>query len=283
MFNLLAHYSFFMDKYTLREMGYDGQDKMSIKQFIVMGLIFIIIILISLLFKKRKEKLYLVYKILSIVMPILEIIKISFETHYDFLHGETFNYGGILPFYTCSMLMYFLPFIAFTKGKMKEYSMAFFTTIGLVAGLSNFVYLSAAGWYPLHTFGCIHSILYHSAIVFVGMSLMITGIYKPTLKTMLNGMIPVLIFSAFVLPINYIIKNHTNDTWVDYMLLMDGNGFPIIGDFANLLKEKGIHLVFSLIMLFILYPIATILISLIDIGIIKLVTIGKKEREENES
>ena len=66
-------------------------------------------------------------------------------------------------------------------------------------------------------------------------------------------MIPVLIFSAFVLPINYIIKHFTNDTWVDYMLLMDGNGFPIIGDFANLLKDKGLHIVFSLIMLFILY------------------------------
>ena len=165
MFNILA-YNFFINKYKLRELGYDGSDKLSVKQFIVMGSIFIFLIVISILLRKaKKDKLYLIYKILAIVMPVLEVIKITFETHYDLLNGQPFNWGGIMPFYTCSMLLYFLPFVAWGKGKMKEWSMAFFSTIGLVAGLSNFVYLSAAGFYPILTFGCMHSILYHSAVV----------------------------------------------------------------------------------------------------------------------
>ena len=45
-------YKFFDDSYTLRTNGYNGEDKMSIRQFIVMGCIFILIILISILLRR---------------------------------------------------------------------------------------------------------------------------------------------------------------------------------------------------------------------------------------
>ena len=123
MFDIMSvlSYGFFDDKYTLRNEGYDGADKLSPKQFIVMGIIFLAIIIISLLLRKaKKEKVFTIYKVLAIVMPLLEIAKISFETYYDVLNGQPFNTGGILPFYTCSMLMYFLPFVAWGKGKMSR-------------------------------------------------------------------------------------------------------------------------------------------------------------------
>ena len=152
--------------------------------------------------------------------------------------------------------------------------MAFFSTIGMVAGLSNFVYLSSAGWYPLFTFGCMHSISYHSVIVFVGISLLITGIYTPSLKSIYEGMIPVLIFGLLVIPINFIIKTYTADTWVDYMLLMDANGFvPFISDFF---KNNHIQLLFSFLMLFVIYPIGTALITFIDMGIAAITKLFKR-------
>ena len=277
MFNILA-YNFFINKYKLRELGYDGSDKLSVKQFIVMGSIFIFLIVISILLRKaKKDKLYLIYKILAIVMPVLEVIKITFETHYDLLNGQPFNWGGIMPFYTCSMLLYFLPFVAWGKGKMKEWSMAFFSTIGLVAGLSNFVYLSAAGFYPILTFGCMHSILYHSAVVFVGLSLLITSEFNPSFKSIIDGMIPIVMFSIIVIPINFIVRRYTNDTWVDYMLLMNANGF--VPKFSDFFDEHHIKLLFSLFMLFIAYPIGTALITLIDMGIIRFVKLFTKKEE----
>ena len=270
-------YNFFSDKYTLRQNGYDGSDKMSTKQFIFMGILFILIIIISIILRKvKREKLYLIYKIMAIVMPIMEILKIVIETHFDLANGQTFNYGGILPFYTCSMILYFLPFVAWGNTSFKKYSMAFFTSIGLVAGLSNFVYLSAVGWYPLFSAGGLYSALFHAAIVFVGVSLMITGEYKPTFRTALEGMVPVLIFGLLVMPINYFIKTFTNDGFVDYMMLMDGNGFKYIGDFADALGEHGLRPIFSLLMLFVAYPLATFLMNLINMGIIKLVDLGKR-------
>lgn len=277
-------YKFFDDSYTLRINGYNGEDKMSIRQFIVMGCVFILIILISILLRRsKKEKLFLIYKILAIAMPILDIVKIIFSSYYDILNNEGFNWGGILPFYTCSMLVYFLPVVAWGKGKMQRYSMAFFSTIGLVAGLSNFIYLSAAGWYPLFTFGCMYSIIYHAVIVFVGISLMITETYTPSIKTFYEGMIPVLIFSIFVIPINYIIYHFTDNKYVDYMLLMNGNGFPIIGDFAEMLAKEGLRIIFSLLMLLVAYPIATFLITLVDVGVTKAVKAFKPKENIEEA
>ncbi|MCR5491158.1 MAG: YwaF family protein [Bacilli bacterium] len=265
-------YGFFDDAYTLSSKGYAGQDRMSAKQFVVMGILFLLIVIASILLRKAKrEKLYTIYRVLAIAMPLLEISKIIFSSYFDIVNGASFNWGGILPFYTCSMLLYFLPFVAWGKGKMKKWSSAFFATIGLVAGLSNFVYLSAAGWYPIFTFGCIYSILFHGAIVFVGMSLIITGEYTPSWISVRDGMIPVLMFSAFIIPINFIIRAYAPDSAnVDYMLLMNCNEFPIIGDFAAFLTSHNLTILFTLFMLVVVYPAATAIIVSIEVGLLKL-------------
>ena len=275
-------YGFFDDSYTLAEKGYTGADKLSLKQFIVMGILFVLIVVGSIFLRKiKKEKVLTIYKVIAIVMPFLEAAKIAFSTYADITHGQPFNLGGMLPLYSCSMLLYFLPFVAWGKGRMQRYSMAFFTSIGLVAGLSNFIYLSGAGWYPIFTFGCMYSILFHGVIVFVGISLMITEIYTPSFKTIYEGMIPIIIFSVIVIPINFIIKNVPDaGSYPDYMMLMTANDF--IPTISNFFINNHIQLLFSLIMLLVAYPIATALIVLIDMGIIKLVEIiNKKNNDSN--
>ena len=277
-------YGFFDDSYTLAQKGYNGSDKMSPKQFIVMGILFVLIVTICVLLRKvKKEKVFTIYKVLAIFMPIFEIIKIWFSSYADISHGEAFNLGGILPLYSCSMLLYFLPFVAWGKGRMQRYSMAFFTSIGLVAGLSNFIYLSGAGWYPIFTYGCMYSIIFHGVIVFVGMSLMITELYTPSFKTILEGMIPILLFSVIVIPANFIIINlpFNIGSKPDYMMLMDANGF--IPDISNFFINNHIQLLFSFLMIFVAYPLATALIVLIDMGITKLVKLIFKKDNNNQT
>lgn len=267
----MNNYGFFDDPYTLAEKGYTGQDKLSPKQFVVMGVLLILIIVISCLLRKtKKQTVFNIYKGIAIFMPILEIVKITFSTYADLTHGEPFNLGGILPLYSCSMLLYFLPFVAWGKGRIQRHSMAFFTSIGLVAGLSNFIYLSAAGWYPIFTFGGLYSVLFHAVIVFVGISLMVTEIYTPSLKTIYEGMIPILMFSIIVIPANFFIKSVPNNgSNPDYMMLMDANGF--IPSISNFFIDNNIQILFSLLMLLVAYPIATALIVFIDMGITKTV------------
>ena len=274
-------YGFFDDSYTLASKGYNGADRMSVKQFVTMGVLFLLIVIVSLLLRRTKrEKLYLIYRIMAIAMPLLEISKITFSSYFDIVNNQGFNWGGILPLYTCSMLLFFLPFLAWGKGKMKAWSMAFFSTIGLVAGLSNFIYLSAAGYYPIFTFGGLYSVIFHGALVFVGMSLMITGEYKPSNRSILEGMIPVLIFSIPVIPFNYILRAYfPNGGYADYMLLMDCNGFPYIGDFANWLASFHLRFLFTLFMLVVVYPLATGIIVFVEVGLFKALSlVPKKEK-----
>lgn len=280
-------YGFFDSKYDFQALGYGDpnrwpSEKLTPKQFIVMGVIFVLIIIGSVLLRLTKKKnVFTIYKVLSIVMPLLEIFKISFETYHDLNHGQQFNLGGILPLYACSMLLYFLPFVAWGKGgKMQKWSMAFFASIGMICGLSNFVYLSAVGWYPILSFGGFYSIFFHAVIVFVGVSLLITGIYTPSFKTIYEGMIPILMFSVIVIPANFIIKNVPGNGFVDYMMLMDANGFiPTISHFFT---DNNIQILFSLLMLLVAYPIATAIITLIDIGINELVKLANRKRAPKE-
>lgn len=268
---MFTGYNFFWVAQMMREHGYNGQDKMAPIQFITMGVFFALLVTAAILLRKvKKEKILLIFKIMCIVVPIGEIIKISFSTYGDLSYNEGFNLGGILPLYTCSMIMYFLPFVAWGKGKMKEYSMAFFCTIGLVSGLSNFVYLSAAGWYPIFSYGGLYSVFFHGYLVFVALVLMICGFYKVTWKSILHGMIPVLIMSAVVIPANLIIYN-AGYGYVDYMMLMECNGFSPFADWAHAMRENGLQWLFSLFVLLVLYPIATGLIAMINMGIAKLV------------
>ncbi|MBQ9416918.1 MAG: YwaF family protein [Clostridia bacterium] len=279
-FNFSSDYGFFEGSYSIAEKGYHGEDRMSLKQFLVMGAIFVFLILLSVLLRNKKEKLITVYRILSFLMPVLEIGKIIFSTYYDIEHGDGFNWGGILPFYTCSMLFYFLPFVAFGKGRLRRFSMAFFTSIGLVAGLSNFIYLSAAGWYPLWTYGCLYSILFHSVIVFVGLSLLISGLYRPDFKTMYEGLIPVFAFSLLAIPVNYIVRTIPGNGFADYMLLIDCNGFvpALHGFFA----DHGLQFLFTLFVLFVGYPAAHALVVTLEIGLIRLLSLFGQNKQKKE-
>lgn len=263
-----ADYGFFDDPYTLARKGYAGEDRLSLLQFLVMGAVFLLLVAISFALKNKKERLFFLYKILAVVMPVFEVIKITYSTYFDLLNDEGFNWGGILPLYTCSLLLYLLPFVAWGKGRTKECAMAFFSSIGIVAGLSNFVYLSSAGSYPIFSYGCFYSITYHAVLVFMGLSLMISGIYLPTKKTVFDAMIPIVLFSAIVIPANFIIE--PVNSWADYMLLMDANGFAYIGDFADFLGAHNLRILFSLLMVFVAYPLATALINAINMGILRL-------------
>ena len=266
--NTLLHiweYGFFDDNYTLAQKGYHGEDKLSLYQFLVMGGLFIIIVIGSCFLRKvSKQRVNILYKILAVFMIAAEIAKMTFSTYFDMIHGEPFNWGGILPFYTCSMCLFLLPILAWGKGKARDCAAAWFCTIGLVAGVSNFIYLSGAGFYPILSYGGLYSVFYHTNIVFVGMSLMITGAYKVTWRSIIDAMIPIIIFGLIVIPINFAIFYLAGQGYVDYMLLMDANGFvPFLTDWF---KQNNLQWLFSFFALFIVYPAATALITAIDIG-----------------
>ena len=100
---------------------------------------------------------------------------------------------------------------------------------------------------------------------------MITELYTPSFKSIYEGMIPILLFSIIVIPVNFIIRKYTSDTWVDYMLLMRCESLFFFGDLSNFLAGHHLLLLFPIFMLSVVYPLATTLITSIDMGVIRVV------------
>lgn len=215
--------------------------------FIFLAILAIVLLCIFLRnIKSQKVDLYL--KFIAIIMPILEVIKIVWETYWDIKMGHGFNLVGLLPLYTCSMFIYVLPFAGFGKGKVKECALAFLTTISVFAGLTNFFIPPIFNDYPFFTYASFTSLNYHFLMVFTGVFLVATRYYTPNLKSVLKGFIPVLLFSMIVIPIDYYMFYKVSP-WVDYMLYIHGYGAPLLPQISDWFGACNIRLLYTFLIM----------------------------------
>ncbi|MBQ8293068.1 MAG: YwaF family protein [Bacilli bacterium] len=207
------------------------------------------IILLCVFFKNTKNKNIETYlKVLSIIIPILEVIKIVWESYWDITLGHGFNVTGLLPLYTCSMFIYVLPFAGWGKGKVKECALAFLTTLGVFAGATNFFLPPIFNDYPFFSYASFTSLNYHFLMVFTGIFIVSTRYYVPNLKSAFKAFLPVLIFSLIVIPVNYIMYLNGNK-WVDYMLYMHGYGAPLLPQISDFFGKLNLRFVFTILIM----------------------------------
>lgn len=243
--------------------------------FIIVAITAIVLLCVFLKrIKSSKVEIYL--KTIAIVIPILEVIKIVWESFWDIKMGHGFNLTGLLPLYTCSMFMYVLPFAGFGKGKVKECALAFLTTISVFAGATNFFIPPIFNDYPCFSYASFISLNYHFLMVFTGVFLVATGYYTPNFKSIFKGFIPVLIFSIIVIPIDYIMFYNGNQ-WVDYMLYLHGYGAPILPQMSNWFGNHNLRFAYTIIIM-VGYLLIGSLVTLIYQGIFKIFKISPQKR-----
>ena len=265
------NYNFFDYKGFIE--GYKGEDFFGLTHIIFMVIATLSIVLICILCRNlKKEKMDIYLKVLSILIPVLEIIKISWETYWDIKFGYGFNKTGLLPLYTCSMFIYTLPLAAWCKGKVQDCAICWLATIGIFGGLTNFYLTQILHTYPFFTYASFMSLLFHFLMVLTGLLIVVSRYKKFTWIDGVKGWIPLAIFSIIVIPVDYILK-------ADYMLYYYGNGAPILPDLANALGDMGLRFIFTIIMFFGYLLIAYLFVS-IYIGIGKLVQIIQKKKVE---
>ncbi len=215
--------------------------------FIILAVLAIILLCYFLRnIKGKSVEKYL--KILAIIMPILEIIKITWETYWDIKLGHGFNITGLLPLYTCSMFIYVLPFAGWGKGKVKECALAFLTTLSVFAGLTNFFIPPIFNTYPFFSYASFMSLNYHFLMVFTGVFLVATRYYVPNFKSIMKGFIPLLIFSVLVIPFDYIMF-YNGHYWIDYMLYVHGFGAPVLPTISDKLGSLNLRGVYTLLVI----------------------------------
>lgn len=246
------NYGFFDYKYNIA--GFSS-DLFGTQHIVFILLAYILTFLVSYLFRKaRHERISLGLRILSVTMVLLEATKISWETYYDVTTGRGFNSFGLLPVYTCSLFIYTLLCAAWGRGKVREYSLSFISTVSLLYGAVGVIYCNGLNWYPFWTFGAFYSLFFHTTMFATGVFLLMTGYVKPTWTDSFKAFVPILLLSLVAIPINH--RLHS-----DYMLIYSGGGVPLYEDLAAALAEKGMRWVYTVIMMVTHIPLACLVIG----------------------
>jgi hypothetical protein len=185
--------------------------------------LFILVPTLALLSRKLdKKKLKILLIVLWAFLVVYEVVKLIWETS---TNPNGFEVTGILPLYLCSIFMYVMPFVLFTKedGFLYKMGCSYLCTYNLVGGLVNFVYpVNVLTNYPCFTFAGMHTLIYHGSMVYTGLTLMFTGKYKLTnIKEALYGFIPLVIVSIPANIINFIFN-------ASYMFFRGGYVFDIV-------------------------------------------------------
>lgn len=233
-------YHFFDYKYNIQGFDSDLFSPWHIA-FIVFAFIFIPF-LAYLLRKTDRKKIDIFLKVLSVFVVLLEISKIIWESYYDIKTGRGFNAGGILPFYSCDLLIFCLLFAAWGKGKAKDVALSWLCTVGICCGVIGTIYTNGLNWYPFWTYGAWDSILFHFNLFMVGVVLLANGYKKLEWKDIFRAWIPMLLLAIIAIPSNY-------EYGGDYMQIHSADGVPLMSSLAELLAKHHLRPVFTFIML----------------------------------
>lgn len=166
-----------------------------------------LIALLCVYFRKKDEKaLRRTYAVLWALTVALEVTKIVWET----VSGRTvsFEWGGVLPLYPCSIFMYAMPFAIWGKGNVRRAACGYVCTLGLLGGAINFVYpANILSNYSCLSFAGFHTLFYHGVLVFCAVSMLVTGYHSYTGVTrwqqLLLPAVPMLAVSVAANLVNY--------------------------------------------------------------------------------
>ena len=239
---------------------------------IYIALVFVLSFLVSFLLRKAKrEHIEIFLKVLSIVMVIHEVSKVSWESYYDITTGRGFNKIGLLPIYTCSLFIYTLLAAAWGRGRARECSLSFITTVGLVYGGVGVIYCNGLNYYPFWSFGAFYSLFFHSTMFATGVFLLVTGYKKLEWKDVFRAFIPIVLLALIAIPVDYTYG-------ADYMLLYSGSGLPLYEQLAEKLAAGELRFVYTWIMLLTHLPLAALVV-----GVYKLISgAGKRGKSAAE-
>lgn len=154
------------------------------------------VVICSLLLSKKAEKtVRITFGMLWALLVILEISKITWET----LTGATVNFEwtGVLPLYPCSIFLYAMPFAIWGKGQVRFAACGYICSLGLLGGAINFVYpANILGSYSCISFAGFHTFLYHGALVFCAMTMLLSGYHSYRITSPKQLLLPPIPFLA---------------------------------------------------------------------------------------
>ena len=166
----------FLSKFFCKENEYEPVGMFSVGHIVTLIIFLLIVAFCAYKCRKiGKDKAIFLTKIIAIVVTVLEIIKITIA----FINGEGDKLDHWVPLYFCSMFIYAAWLAGYAKGKIADLGRAFVGTGGIIAGLSFLIFPTTSfTMYPLFHYFCMYSMVYHSLMVFLGITYLLNGVVK---------------------------------------------------------------------------------------------------------
>lgn len=177
----------FLSKFFCKENEYEPVGMFSVGHIVTLIIFLLIVAFCAYKCRKiGKDKTIFLTKIIAIVVTVLEIIKITIA----FINGEGDKLDHWVPLYFCSMFIYAAWLAGYAKGKIADLGRAFVGTGGIIAGLSFLIFPTTSfTMYPLFHYFCMYSMVYHSLMVFLGITYLLNGVVKIDKKSFIDYVI----------------------------------------------------------------------------------------------
>ena len=151
----------------------------SVGYFITLGIVLVLITLLLYISKKcDHKKVKRIIFTIGIILWITEFIKMLFT-------GITYGINDVewIPLYFCSMGMYACILIMFKNEYLQKAGLSFMFFGGIIGAIAFFCYPDACiPNYPLFHFMTLRTFFYHGVMIYLGLLIVITGFYKPSIK-----------------------------------------------------------------------------------------------------
>ena len=114
---------------------------------------------------KSKEEVYMIIKNITIIMCILEVLRII----YSIMQNSIYAVNTYMPLYYCSILLYAGLLSSFGKGVLKRVGDVSLATGAIIGGIVFIIFPSTSlTIYPAFHILSIHSFLFHGTMIYLG-------------------------------------------------------------------------------------------------------------------
>ena len=146
--------------------------------FVFSAICISLVIVGSILISKRSERtIKIFFTVIWAILVTLEVTKIVWET----CSGATvsFEWGGVLPLYPCSIFMYAMPFAIWGKGYVRYAACGYVCSLGFLGGAINFIYpANILSNYSCISFAGFHTFFYHGSLVMCTLIMLLSGYHS---------------------------------------------------------------------------------------------------------
>lgn len=140
-------------------------------------LICAILITLAVIFTRKisDKGLTIVTRVMAVMFTVMEIIKIVFK----FVNNDTVQLDHWFPLAFCSLFIYVLWFCGFGKGFLYELGASFIAGGCFIGGFAFLVMpLTSLQYHPIYHFLSLHSMLFHSCMVYMAIMYVMKGKFK---------------------------------------------------------------------------------------------------------